>query len=75
MSDKKDDLRDLKALRDLFDRVGSPSAPLMHKVPNQNVRPHWMSFSVSGEAGQTLSVDGLIGPRTYNALVNWQNRR
>ncbi len=48
----------------------SPSAPLV--IPDLIAA---IQRALNEQAGQTLSVDGLIGPRTYNALVNWQNRR
>ncbi len=47
-----------------------PSAPLV--IPDLVAA---IQRGLNEQAGTTLSVDGVFGPRTYLALVNWQNRR
>jgi hypothetical protein len=52
-------------------------APLPPPVPQVDIHALivMLQQALNAQAGAGLSVDGIFGPRTYAALMNWQNRR
>ena len=51
-----------------FPNPSSPAADITDLIVK-------LQTALNDQTGSTLSVDGVLGPRTYQALQAWQNRR